>query len=324
VTECPDDNTLAGLADGALGDAERADLEAHLDDCLACGQILSELGAMVVALPSPPGYRVLAEAEWGGWLALAADGRKVWLYRPGKSVDRGRALRDARSLADVPLAGHGAVVEVVPGDEATNAAIDAAIDDAMIVASLPNGAPIHRWGAPPRARTEVVAMWRSAIAAVSALHERGAVHQGLTPERIRAHEGGVEIVGLAAPVTELAYQAPELRRGQPGSARADQFALCTAMWEGLTGRRPYAGATSGALAVTMQAPLELPAEDRAWFAALRRGLDPDPQKRWPDLAALEQALSRRDARARRSPVVPWAILAAALVIAGALGWWLAR
>src|SRR5439155_13586474 len=41
---CPDDNALGRLLDGAVDDAERAQLEAHLDACDACAQLSAELG----------------------------------------------------------------------------------------------------------------------------------------------------------------------------------------------------------------------------------------------------------------------------------------
>jgi len=49
------------------------------------------------------------------------------------------------------------------------------------------------------------------------------------------------------------------------------------------------------------------------LAALRRGLDPDPAKRWPDLAALAAALEQP--AARRWPYAILALAAIAITLA---------
>jgi predicted anti-sigma-YlaC factor YlaD len=41
---CPDDNVLARLLEGALGQDERPSLELHLDGCSACRELLVQLG----------------------------------------------------------------------------------------------------------------------------------------------------------------------------------------------------------------------------------------------------------------------------------------
>jgi predicted Ser/Thr protein kinase len=86
-----------------------------------------------------------------------------------------------------------------------------------------------------------------------------------------------------------AYMAPEQWRGKTVGPAADQFAFCVALWEALTGERPFKGATLEALehAVT-QAPRELDDDKlpRRLRAALRRGLAADPRDRWPSMDAL--------------------------------------
>lgn len=90
--------------------------------------------------------------------------------------------------------------------------------------------------------------------------------------------------------------ALELWRGMPPDERSDQFAFCVAVWEALTGTRPFTGETLEALeqsvaaGVPASAGSALPPGVRA---ALVRGLDPEATRRWPSmpalLAALEQA-----------------------------------
>src|SRR5262245_18057596 len=43
---CPDDNSLAGYIDGALGLEQRARIEGHIDSCQACAHVLSDLARM--------------------------------------------------------------------------------------------------------------------------------------------------------------------------------------------------------------------------------------------------------------------------------------
>jgi serine/threonine protein kinase len=91
-----------------------------------------------------------------------------------------------------------------------------------------------------------------------------------------------------------AYMAPEQFLGRTPEPRTDQFAYCVATWEALTGARPFRG---GSLDELQQAAkrgvatviADLPRDVRA---VLQRGLDPDPEKRWPDMTALLAALER--------------------------------
>ncbi len=105
-----------------------------------------------------------------------------------------------------------------------------------------------------------------------------------------------------------AYMAPEQFEGAAPDRRTDQFAFAVTAWQALTGKRPYDGSTLAQLASAARhgvrdVKTDLPARVRA---VLARGLDPDPARRWPDLAALLHAL----ARARRPRVPRWAWLSA--------------
>ncbi len=109
-----------------------------------------------------------------------------------------------------------------------------------------------------------------------------------------------------------AYMAPEQFRGAAPDPRTDQFAFCVTAWQALTGARPYTGSSIDELRLAASAGIspvvkvDLPPAVRA---ALVRGLDPDPAKRWPTLDDLLETLG--DAVRPRRPrwIVPAVLLA---------------
>jgi len=109
-----------------------------------------------------------------------------------------------------------------------------------------------------------------------------------------------------------AYMAPEQYAGSPPDPRTDQFAFCVTVWQALTGERPFQGQTLDELRRqtsrgVRDLKVKLPARVRA---ALVRGLDPDPTKRWDGLDDLIAALDRTSDKKRRA----WWISASAAAI----------
>ncbi len=115
-----------------------------------------------------------------------------------------------------------------------------------------------------------------------------------------------------------AYMAPEQFVGGAPDPRTDQFAFCVTAWQALTGARPYTGATldelrkAASTGVSPTVKVDLPPDIRA---ALVRGLDPDPQKRWPTLDDLLDALDHA-VRPRRPR---WVVPVVALALVGLVG-----
>jgi predicted Ser/Thr protein kinase len=130
----------------------------------------------------------------------------------------------------------------------------------------------------------------------------------------------------ATPITSTAsgtllgtpyYMAPELYAGAEADARSDQFAYCVALWEALAGERPYRGQSLDELRRQVAAgPATLDASrvPRPLRGLLRRGLEPDPARRWPSMNALLARLERA-ARAR----IAVAVAAGLCVIAAIAG-----
>ncbi|MCX4241927.1 serine/threonine-protein kinase [Paraliomyxa miuraensis] len=107
-----------------------------------------------------------------------------------------------------------------------------------------------------------------------------------------------------------AYMAPEQHTGAGADARADQYALCVSLYEVLMGRRPFDGRDITELARRKEdgrlelhgGRLSLP---RSLRALLRRGLHPDPERRFGGMEALRRQLGRVR-RPRRAQRVAWA------------------
>ncbi len=219
---------------------------------------------------------------------------------------------------------------------------------------------------PPRKALE----WAIQIArGVGAAHEKGIVHRDLKPDNLfLTVDGQIKVLdfGLAKPVEQpfdaastlppgapnrtalsragavigtVGYMSPEQLRGQPVDPRSDIFSFGVVLYEMLTGRRPFGGA-SGAESVTAilrDEPPELsglrgpvpPGLERVVF----RCLEKRPQDRFQtmkDLAfGLEAPLSglgaMTDRGARLFRQRPWlrrSLAGLALLAAGAAVLWL--
>ena len=109
-----------------------------------------------------------------------------------------------------------------------------------------------------------------------------------------------------------AYMAPEQFRGAAPDPRTDQFAFCVTAWQALTGARPFTGTTldelrvAASLGIAPSVKVDLLPAVRA---ALVRGLDPDPAKRWPTLDELLETLDHAVRPRRPRWIVPSVLLA---------------
>ncbi len=151
-------------------------------------------------------------------------------------------------------------------------------------------------------------------AASVALDETMAAPPTPTPApRSRPGDLSTTLTRTGAVLGTPAYMAPEQFAGQQVGPAADQFAFAVAMWEGLTGARPFRGDTLEQMraAVERGAPSAavLP---RAVRPVLVRALARDAAARWPDMAALLAALDRRTRR-------PGRLAGIAVVLAGVAG-----
>ncbi|HZJ66522.1 MAG TPA: serine/threonine-protein kinase, partial [Kofleriaceae bacterium] len=131
---------------------------------------------------------------------------------------------------------------------------------------------------------------------------------GSTPSAL----SGITVTGslLGTP----AYMAPEQWSGGAVTPATDQFAFCVALWEALAGQRPYRGPTLEELrAQAALGPVALDAHmiPRRLRSILRRGLDPEPARRWPNMDALLAEI----VRVERRPVIALAVVGGGLIAA---------
>ena len=172
------------------------------------------------------------------------------------------------------------------------------------------------------APADVRRLGRDILDALAVIHRAGVVHRDLKPgnillagDRAMVTDFGIarEDSGLPSDLTTPglvfgtpAYMAPEQAMGMPATTRSDLFAVGATLYEAATGRRFELHAAEAWALVP-----------GALAAPIRRALDLDPDRRWPNAEAFHESLKER---VPRTFVIGAAGLIVAAVIAGAM-WW---
>ncbi len=228
-----------------------------------------------------------------------------------------RLLREGRAIAQIS---HPNVVSVYD--------VGTFEDEVFVAMELLEGPTLAMWLREPHTLEQLLDVFAQAAAGLGAAHARGIVHRDFKPDNAFVIPGGRVVVvdfGLARATDGLrdvdddpalsspdwdrhltrpgaapgtpGYMAPEQLRGEAVDARADQFALCVAMWEALYGERPFQrGHPSDELLQIERGPI-VPARPRhrvpSWLEKiLRRGMAVDVSARFSDMAELLTGLAR--------------------------------
>ncbi|MEM7156143.1 MAG: serine/threonine-protein kinase [Myxococcota bacterium] len=232
-------------------------------------------------------------------------------------------------------------------------------DEVFLAMEYVHGQSVREWLKSEPAWTEVLDVFVRAGRGVMAAHDAGLIHRDLKPANIMRNDDGVVKVldfGLARlaeyedestegalPVSASsslssnltqsnvimgtpAYMAPEQLEGRPLDPRSDQYSFCVALWEGLTGTRPFGGEdVDGQLKARLDGPPAWPSDappvPRAITDALRKGLAVDADARWPSMAHLLTVLDRDSARGGRKWVAGFGVATVAVIVGAGVNQW---
>ena len=221
--------------------------------------------------------------------AVLVDGGGAAVVRivraEGGAARRERLLRETKRAAQVKHEGLALVLDVGQTEEGDMFVAVEALEGERLSDRLRSGAPL-----PEREAAEIAAQIARALAAA---HDAGVVHRELHPSLIVLRGAGdsteVKVEGLATPrgpavqpsagsaesTAELAFAAPEQRRGEAVGRRADVYSIGAMLYAMLTGKAP--------------AP-DSPPVPGALGDVVRRCLADDPRERFLDTIALGAAL----------------------------------
>ncbi|MEM6993272.1 MAG: serine/threonine-protein kinase [Myxococcota bacterium] len=138
------------------------------------------------------------------------------------------------------------------------------------------------------------------------------VHRDLCPDNIvLSNRGDVVLVGFGKAYSQwlpaahndpdagaVAYKAPERLTGTAANVKTDLFGIAVMLWEALRGQRCFAGenddATRDAIARfdISQASRRVPGLSPKLSEVLRKNLDRDPERRFPDAYKMLQRLAQ--------------------------------
>jgi hypothetical protein len=248
----------------------------------------------VRAALAPKGYDVLRELASGGmgtvFLARQVNLDRlvaVKVLRPALATARGadQFEREARTLASLS---HPNIVPVHDVGESAGLFF-------YVMDHLRGETVADRLDRKRLSRSEALKLGRDLLDALEAAHRAGVAHRDVKPANffIEARRGVLTDFGIARRIADVqrwdprvtmgtaAYMAPELFAGVEANERSDIYAAGMVIYEVFSGRLWD----------------KVPPDHGDWSGVphnvgrvLRRAVDLDPQRRWPDAAAFRRAL----------------------------------
>jgi WD40 repeat protein len=335
MAACIGEGDLRAYLLGELPQRRSDEVAGHLAGCLDCEATAARLDgdadAVVLSLRralgatsphAPPGPTPLPERV-GGYEVVSVLGRGgmsvVYLARqarPGRLVALKMILggahagpeHQARFLAEAEAIGrlsHANVVQVY--EAGTHEGLPF-----LALEYLPGGSLAGRLAGRPQRPGQAAALVAVVARAVAHAHERGILHRDLKPANVLLAEDGTPKVadfglarlgegGLTATAALLgtpSYMAPEQAAGAAVGPAADVYALGAILYECLTGRPPFRGATS--LETLEQVRGQEPVAPRSLNPGVPRDLETvclkclrkEPRKRYAGAADLADDLDR--------------------------------
>jgi serine/threonine-protein kinase len=274
------------------------------------------LGAPALPFPSVPGFEVVAELGRGG-MGVVYKARQLGFNRvvalkmvlPGTGA--GPTLRDRfRAEAEaVARLHHPGVVQVHAFGEHEG-------QPYFAMEYLEGGSLARRLKRKPPPEREAAALVQRLAEAVHAAHRAQVLHRDLKPSNVLLDADGAPKVsdfGLAklldgdegqtqtgAVLGTPSYMAPEQARGETRAvgAPADVYALGAILYECLTGKPPFKGATRQETLEQVRtcAPVPptkvRPGASRDLEAVCLKCLEKEPRRRYPSADALAEDLGR--------------------------------
>jgi serine/threonine-protein kinase len=360
---CPTERVLLDHGAGRLSPSEEAALTAHAAECDRCDLLMAlDAGSSTASAHGPPhgdeawaravdrlsrrtfGRYDLVRTLGRGGMGVVYEAHDARLQRSvalkmlvGGGADHAGALKEARSMARLS---HPNVVQVYD--------VETADGEAAVAMELVTGKTLAGWIADRPRERDVLEVMRGVARGLNAAHEAGVVHRDLKPSNVlldaegRPKVSDFGLAGLARAETgdaassgagpsfsvtggTPAYMAPEVLAGQPGSARADQYALGVCLFEALTGAPPYEARTIEQARAAAGGSPSLPQSVGADLRRItERLLARDPEARYATSREVVAALDEASAtvasarKPRRRVLIATALVVVALV--GGAAW----
>lgn len=210
----------------------------------------------------------------------------------------------------------------------------------FVVMELVDGTSLDVWQAGGHGIAAIIETYVQAGRGLAAAHRAGLVHRDVKPANVLVRKDGevrVADFGLALALdreTEVAapsassgvttasgtraYMAPEQLAFGNADARTDQFSFCVALWEAVSGVRPFDEVQLRAAALAPAREIAPRFGDRrppTWLTrVLLRGLDVRPDRRWASMDELVDSLVHTPIRQRRRWIVAGGGFALAIAV----------